>query len=76
MSEQIVSRAFPHLARSLDSSAPTAEELHAQLLEDLAPLIMHDWRHANLERRSDPEAELMKTLGTTIPLNSQPPKNR
>ncbi|MCC6528336.1 MAG: hypothetical protein IT373_37170 [Polyangiaceae bacterium] len=71
MLDQIIGLAFPATANvmaNLDEAQdrrPEPNELRGALRRDLAPLLQHRWRHAQVARRTDPEATLMKILGVT-----------
>ena len=63
--------AFPALHRALESADDPelidTEALKAAVTEDLRPLLEYTWRQAQLEMREDPEAEIMRQLGVTVP---------
>jgi hypothetical protein len=74
MADAIRRFAFPALQEALDTDPDIAsegsispEKLKEALLKDLDPLIQHSWRAHSRVRRNGPEAELMKTLGFSIP---------
>jgi len=64
--------AFPALQRALDGApdgdpeAIAVETMKAAVAEDLQPLLEYTWRQAQLQKRDDPEAEIMRQLGVTV----------
>lgn len=72
MYERLRRFAFPALQRALDAApdgdpeAIDLETVKAAVAEDLQPLFEYTWRQAQLEKRDDPEAELMRQMGVTM----------
>ena len=69
MSEKILGKAFPALSKVVVNDEHSEAQLREALLDDLEPLIKYDWRQAQLGRRTDKEAEIMKLFGVSMPIS-------
>jgi len=68
MREAITRWAFPNIQRVFDErddEVPDPTALRAAVKAELQEMIRYTWRAAQLDRRSDPEAECLRTLGLT-----------
>lgn len=72
MLKAIRAGAFPNLNSVLDASGGEdieRQELEMAIRRDLAPMIQYSWRYAQVQRQDGPEAELMRELGVTTPVD-------